>query len=138
MSVRSVASSSAEGKTARSYSNGYLQAALFRAVRLVVDTGIHAKRWTREAAIKYMLDTTGMPEAEVITEIERYIVLPGQATAYMIGKLKFLELREKARTALGDKYELRDFHRVVLQNGAVPLGILEEIIDKHIAETLAQ
>ena len=115
---------------------GYLQAALFRAVRLVVDTGIHAKKWTREEAIEYMTDNTGMPKSDVVAEIERYIVMPGQACAYMIGKLKILELRERARQALGDRFEITEFHRVVLENGAVPLSILEDQVDQWIAETL--
>lgn len=117
---------------------GYLQAALFRAVRLVVDTGIHAKKWTREEAIEYMTANTGMPNSDVVAEIERYIVMPGQACAYMIGKLKILELREKAQRELGDKFTLAGFHRAVLENGAVPLSILEELIDEYIAETKAQ
>jgi len=116
---------------------GYLQAALFRAVRLVVDTGIHSQRWTREQAIEYMTANTGMPQSDVVAEIERYIVMPGQACAYMIGKLKILELRERAQRELGDKFDLVDFHRAVLENGAVPLSILEELIDEYIARTKA-
>lgn len=113
---------------------GRLQAELFRAVRLVVDTGIHQKRWTREEAIDYMASNTGMALSDVTSEIERYIVMPGQATSYKVGMLKILELREKAKTALGDKFDLRDFHDVVLKNGAVPLAILEELIDAYIEE----
>ncbi|MBD1390710.1 DUF885 domain-containing protein [Neiella sp. HB171785] len=116
---------------------GRLVAELFRAVRLVVDTGIHAKRWTREEAIAYMLANTGMAESDVIAEIERYIVMPGQATSYKVGMIKILELREKAKAALGDKFDLRDFHDAVLKNGAVPLSILETIIDDYIEQTLA-
>ena len=116
---------------------GRLMAELFRAVRLVVDTGIHHKRWTREEAIEYMLANTGMAESDVVSEIERYIVLPGQATAYKVGMMKILELREKAMNELGDKFDLRDFHDVVLKNGAVPLDILERIVDHYIASTLA-
>ncbi|MBW3566868.1 MAG: DUF885 domain-containing protein [Proteobacteria bacterium] len=112
---------------------GVLQAALFRAVRLVVDTGIHNQRWTREEAIEYMTANTGMPQSDVVAEIERYIVMPGQACAYMIGKLKILELRERAQQELGEKFNLVDFHRAVLENGAVPLSILEELIDEYIA-----
>lgn len=114
---------------------GRLQAEMFRAVRLVVDTGIHYKRWTREEAIDYMVANTGMPTGEVVTEIERYIVMPGQACAYKIGMIKILELREKAKNSLGDKFDLREFHNVVLKNGAVPLNILEELIDEYIKET---
>jgi len=116
---------------------GRLQAELFRAVRLVVDTGLHEKRWTREQAITYMLDNTGMAESDVISEIERYIVLPGQATAYKVGMMKILYVREKAKIALGDKFVLGEFHDVVLKNGAVPLDILDRLVDKWIAKKLA-
>lgn len=113
---------------------GRLQAELFRGVRLVVDTGIHAKRWSREKAIEYMLANTGMAESDVIAEIERYFVMPGQATAYKVGMTKILELREKAQRILGDQYDVRDFHRAVLNNGSVPLNILEELVDQYIIE----
>ena len=112
---------------------GRLQAEMFRAVRLVVDTGLHAKGWSREQAIEYMVNTTGMGEAEVTSEVERYMALPGQATAYKVGQLKILELREKARAALGERFSLEDFHTVVLENGAVPLTVLERIVDEWIA-----
>ena len=112
---------------------GRLQAEMFRAVRLVVDTGIHYKKWTREEAIEYMVANTGMTTGEVVTEIERYIVMPGQACAYKIGMMKILELREKAKNELGDQFDLKEFHNVVLKNGAVPLSILEEIVDEYIA-----
>ena len=111
---------------------GRLQAEMFRAVRLVVDTGIHFKKWTREEAIDYMVTNTGMTTSEVTTEIERYIVMPGQACAYKIGMMKILELREKAKNELGENFELREFHDVVLKNGAVPLDILEQIVDDYI------
>lgn len=114
---------------------GRLQAELFRAVRLVVDTGIHHSRWTREQAIDYMKKNTGMSDRDVTAEIERYIVMPGQATAYKVGMMKILELREKAKSGLGDKFNLRDFHDVVLKNGAVPLDILEKLVDRYIAES---
>ncbi|MBV1911158.1 MAG: DUF885 domain-containing protein [Kangiellaceae bacterium] len=113
---------------------GRLQAELFRAVRLVVDTGIHSKRWTREQAIDYMVKNTGMAKSDVVSEIERYIVMPGQACAYKVGMMKILELRTKAKEALGDKFDIKDFHDVVLVNGAVPLDILEIFIDRYIAE----
>ncbi len=104
------------------YNNlGRLQDELLRAVRLVVDTGIHYKKWTREATIEYMLTNTGTPEGEVISEVERYIVIPGQACAYKIGMLKILELREKAKNQLGDQFDLAEFHDAVLKNGAMPL-----------------
>lgn len=116
---------------------GRLQAEMFRAVRLVVDTGLHQKRWTRQEAIDYMVANTGMTTGEVTTEIERYIVMPGQATAYKIGMLKILELREKAKTELGERFNLRDFHDVVLINGALPLGVLAHLVDQYIAEKKA-
>jgi len=111
---------------------GRLQAELFRAVRLVVDTGIHAKRWPREQAITYMRDKTGMGEKEVTAEIERYIVNPGQACAYKIGMLKIQELRKRAQTELGTKFDQRQFHDAVLKNGALPLDILEEQVNAYI------
>jgi uncharacterized protein (DUF885 family) len=116
---------------------GRLQAELFRAVRLVVDTGLHEKRWTREEAITYMINNTGMAESDVISEIERYVVMPGQATAYKVGMMKILDVREKAKTALGDMFVLSEFHDVVLKNGAVPLDILDQLIEKWVAEKLA-
>lgn len=116
---------------------GRLQAEMFRAVRLVVDTGMHSKRWTREQAIDYMVANTGMPEAEVVTEIERYLVDPGQALAYKVGMLKILELRERTKTALGAKFKLSDFHDEVLKNGAMPLQVLERVIDEYIARIKA-
>ena len=115
---------------------GRLQAEMFRAVRLVVDTGIHYKKWTREEAIDYMVLNTGMTTTEVATEIERYIVMPGQACAYKIGMLKILELRENAKKKLGSQFDLKEFHNVVLKNGAVPLDILEEIVGNYITESL--
>ena len=114
---------------------GRLQAELFRAVRLVVDTGIHTKRWPREQAITYMREKTGMGEKEVTAEIERYIVNPGQACAYKVGMLKLQELRTRAQNALGTKFDQRQFHDVVLKNGALPLEVLEEQIDAYIEQT---
>ncbi|MFA0812818.1 DUF885 domain-containing protein [Microbulbifer epialgicus] len=111
---------------------GRLQAEMFRAVRLVVDTGMHYKRWSREEAIEYMVEKTGMIESEVTTEIERYLVMPGQALAYKAGMLKMLELRERAHKSLGRDFDIREFHNVVLTNGAVPLAILEQQIDQWI------
>jgi uncharacterized protein (DUF885 family) len=113
---------------------GRLQAEMFRAVRLVVDTGLHAKGWSREQAIEYMAGTTGMGESEVTSEIERYMALPGQATAYKVGQLKILDLREKARAALGAAFSLKDFHTIVLESGAVPLTVLERLVDDWIAD----
>ena len=116
---------------------GRLQGELFRAVRLVVDTGIHAKRWTREQAIDYMLANTGMAESDIISEIERYIVMPGQATAYKVGMMELLSLRDEAQEALGDKFDIRDFHDVILKDGALPLTALRELVMKYIAEKQA-
>jgi uncharacterized protein (DUF885 family) len=111
---------------------GRLQAELLRAVRLVVDTGIHARRWTREKAIAYMREQTGMDEKDVTAEIERYIVEPGQACAYKIGMLKMQELRARAQAELGSKFDQREFHDTVLKNGAMPLEILEEQVMDYI------
>jgi len=112
---------------------GRLQLELLRAARLVVDTGLHAKGWSREQAINYMVSTTGMAETDVTSEVERYMALPGQACAYKVGELKILELREKAKAALGPKFNLKDFHAVVLENGGVPLTLLEQLVDEWIA-----
>lgn len=116
---------------------GRLQAELFRAVRLVVDTGIHYKRWNREEAIEYMIGNTGMAESDVVAEIERYFVMPGQALAYKVGMTKLLELRDMARAELGDRFDIRRFHNVILTNGSVPLDILEDIVMLYIAEEKA-
>lgn len=111
---------------------GRLQALLWRAARLVVDTGIHTKGWTREEAIDYMVATTGLPERDVLTEVERYIVMPGQACAYHIGYLKMLGLRQKAQSVLGEAFDLQDFHEVLLGSGGLPLALLEEVVDAYI------
>ena len=108
---------------------GQLAMELWRAARLVVDTGIHSKRWSREEAIAYLIDNTPNAEYDCIKAIERYIAMPGQATAYMIGKLRIVELREQAREALGDKFDIRLFHDTVLGSGPVPLNKLAENID---------
>jgi uncharacterized protein (DUF885 family) len=113
---------------------GRLQAEMFRSVRLVVDSGMHAKHWTREQAIAYMLEKTGMPEGDVTAEIERYLVWPGQALAYKVGMMKILELRERAKSALGAKFDIRAFHDQVLTGGSLPLSILEQKIDAWIAQ----
>ncbi len=113
---------------------GMLSTQLWRAVRLVVDTGIHSKRWTREQAIRYFRENALLSERDATKEVERYFNNPGQATSYMIGQLKILELRDRARQALGDRFDIRDFHAVVLENGAVPLDVLEELVNGYIAE----
>ena len=112
---------------------GRLQAEMFRAVRLVVDTGMHAKKWSREEAIAYMVEKTGMTEDEVTREIERYVVWPGQATAYKTGQLAILDIRAKAEAELGDKFNLRDFNEMILVDGAMPLDILRDVADDWIA-----
>lgn len=117
---------------------GMLQAQLFRAVRLVVDTGIHHERWTREEAIEYMFETTGMPRGDVVSEIERYIVMPGQACSYMVGMLHIQSLRERAEEELGEAFNLSDFHDAVLGNGALPLFLLTEEIDRWIESVKAE
>jgi uncharacterized protein (DUF885 family) len=106
---------------------GQLHDSLFRAVRLVVDTGMHSKRWTREQAVRYFSDTLGDPETGAITEVERYCVWPGQACTYMLGKLTFLAQRARAQKALGANYDIRKFHDAVLLPGALPLELLERI-----------
>jgi uncharacterized protein (DUF885 family) len=113
---------------------GHLGDELFRAARLVVDTGIHKKRWTREQAINYMVEVTGSLPESMATEVERYFVLPGQACSYKIGQLKILELRQRAKDALGSKFDIREFHNVVLKLAAAPLTILEEVVDQYIKE----
>ena len=102
---------------------GSLQSELFRAARLVVDTGLHSKKWTREEAIIYMMDNAGEVRSESESEIERYIVWPGQATSYMIGRIKIMELRERAKAELGNRFDIKDFHSVVLMNGILPLTL---------------
>jgi uncharacterized protein (DUF885 family) len=116
---------------------GRLGMELWRAARLVVDTGLHHKRWSREEAIQYLTDNTPNPPGDIRKAIERYIVYPGQATAYMIGKLKIMELRDRARTRLGDEFDIRAFHDVILTSGPVPLSIMEENVDAWIEEVSA-
>jgi len=108
---------------------GRLSMEIFRAARLVVDTGIHTKKWTREQAVQYYLNNIPNPEGDVRAEIDRYIVWPGQATAYKIGMLKIQELRKDAETRLGERFDIREFHDVVLANGSVPLKVLEELVN---------
>jgi uncharacterized protein (DUF885 family) len=112
---------------------GRLGMELWRACRLVVDTGIHHKRWSREKAIAYLTENTPNPDGDIRKAIERYVVYPGQATAYMIGKLKIMELRGRAQTELGESFDIRGFHDVILKNGPVPLSIMEENVDAWIA-----
>lgn len=124
-----------EGTYTDPYSDfGRLGSEIWRAIRLVLDTGLHAKGWTEEQAVQYFLDNSAITEAQARSEVQRYMVLPGQATSYKIGMMKILELREKAEQALGDKFDIRGFHDAVLGGGAVPLSVLEAMIDQWIAE----
>jgi uncharacterized protein (DUF885 family) len=116
---------------------GRLRDEMMRATRLVVDSGIHYKRWTREQAIDYMMNTTGMSEGDVTAEIERYFVDPGQALAYKVGMLKILALREHAKKELGDKFDLKQFHNEVLVHGALPMTLLEGVVNDWIAKRKA-
>ena len=112
---------------------GQLHDSMFRGVRLVVDSGMHAKKWSREQAVKYYVDTLGDQEASAVTEIERYCVWPGQACGYMVGKLTILHLRDKAKAALGAKFDIHKFHDTVLLSGSMPLAVLEKAVDAYIA-----
>src|SRR5205823_2669107 len=112
---------------------GRLQAELFRSARLVVDTGIHWKHWTREQGIAYMDDTLGTTGGAYTSEVERYIAWPAQALGYKIGQLKILSLRDKAQKALGSKFDFKEFHDVVLRNGTMPLATLETVVNNYIA-----
>jgi len=114
---------------------GQLHDAQLRAVRLVIDTGLHAMRWSREQAIKYYADTLGDPVSGATTEVERYCVWPGQACGYMIGKITLLRLRDKAKAALGARFDIRKFHDVVLLSGALPLAVLETVVNDFIARS---
>ena len=111
---------------------GRLKAELFRAVRLVVDTGLHHKKWTREEAIKYMAETTGTVESDVVAEIERYMIWPGQALGYKMGMINMVKLRQKAKDTLGDKFDIKGFHDLILLGGAVPMSVLNQKVDAWI------
>lgn len=117
---------------------GRLQAEMFRAVRLVVDSGLHHKRWTREQAIDYMVEKTGMPQTDVVAEIERYLVMPGQALAYKVGMNTIVELRDEARRELGEGFDLAAFHDVVLTNGSLPMTLLQQQVRVWIAAEKAK
>jgi uncharacterized protein (DUF885 family) len=113
---------------------GRLSMEIFRSARLVVDVGIHSKKWTKEQAIDYFIQNTANAPGDIKHEIERYFLWPSQATGYKIGMIKILQLREKAKQALGDKFDIKRFHSVILMNGSVPLGVLEELVDKWVEE----
>jgi len=111
---------------------GYQHDALFRAVRLVVDTGLHHLHWSRERAVRQFMDTLGDKAKAAATEVDRYCVWPGQACSYMVGKMTFLRLKDHARTALGSKFDIKDFHEAALLVGAMPLDVLKDQIDGYI------
>ena len=112
---------------------GHLQWQAFRAARLVVDTGIHAMGWSRQRAIDFMVERTGEKPDFVASEVDRYTSWPGQALAYMIGQLKIVELRDRAKVRLGERFDIRKFHQVVLDQGSVPLPMLERAVDDWLA-----
>ncbi|NCN85797.1 MAG: DUF885 domain-containing protein [Sphingomonadales bacterium] len=114
---------------------GRLTSEIWRAIRLVVDTGLHSKGWSEDQAVAYFLENSSIPEAAVRSEVRRYLVNPGQATSYKIGMIKILELRARAKEQLGDKFDIRAFHDVILGGGALPLGILEQRVDQWITAT---
>ncbi|MFW2376769.1 MAG: DUF885 domain-containing protein, partial [Cellulophaga baltica] len=114
---------------------GMLGAEMHRAIRLVVDTGLHSKGWTREEAIEYSLANEAESEAGITSEIERYMANPGQALSYKIGQLKIIELRAKAEKELGDKFDIKEFHNQVLETGCVPLALLENKINSWISNS---
>lgn len=116
---------------------GMLSAEMHRAIRLVVDAGIHSKGWTREEAIQYSLENEAESEASITSEIERYMAGPGQALSYKVGQLKILELRKGAKESLGDNFNIREFHNIVLESGCVPLTVLENKIDNWVASKIA-
>jgi uncharacterized protein (DUF885 family) len=116
---------------------GVLSYDAWRACRLVVDTGMHAKGWSRKDAIEFMLANTALAENNIVNEVDRYITWPAQALAYKVGQLKILRLRRECEKRLADRFDIREFHDVVLGNGAVPLGVLEEIVTSYMQEKRA-
>ena len=114
---------------------GALAAELWRAIRLVVDTGIHYYGWTREEVLEYMYANTAVQEARAVAEAERFMAIPGQALAYKVGQLKIIELRARAESGFGERFDIRDFHSVVLDGGPLPLAVLQARIDRWIADT---
>ena len=114
---------------------GYLQSLAFRACRLVVDTGLHAKRWTRDEAIRWFATTNGSPVAEVENEVDRYCVWPGQACGYKVGHTEINRLRDKAKAALGERFDLRLFDDAIVKGGNVPLTLLGQVTDAYVASS---
>ena len=117
---------------------GYLQSIQFRACRMVVDTGLHAKRWTREAAVQWMVDNNGSPPARMLAEVDRYCSWPGQACGYKVGHTEINRLRDRARASLGAGFDLRAFDDALVSSGAVPLTVLGQVVDDHIAARRAR
>jgi len=113
---------------------GALTYDMWRAVRLVVDTGMHYKGWSRQQAIDFFKDNAAKTEQDIVNEIDRYLIMPGQALAYKIGQLKLLELKQRAKNQLGDQFDIKEFHHAVLSQGALPLAVLEERIDDYLLE----
>jgi uncharacterized protein (DUF885 family) len=113
---------------------GMLSEDSMRAVRLVVDTGLHAKGWSRQQAVDYMLANTAMPQVEIDSEVDRYIADPGQALAYMVGRLEIQRMRRAAEQKLGDRFDIRSFHDTVLGGGSLPLGVLDQVVRAWAAE----
>jgi uncharacterized protein (DUF885 family) len=111
---------------------GRLQAQAFRAARLVVDTGIHAQKWSFDQAVDFMVQNTGVPAGNMQSEVSRYISIPGQATAYYIGYAKIMQERQRVQDALGDQFDLKEFHNILLGSGAMPLQTLDEVITRYI------
>jgi uncharacterized protein (DUF885 family) len=112
---------------------GMLSLQVWRAIRLVLDTGIHSKRWTREQAMAYFKANSSVSDKDIAREVDRYFNWPGQATSYMVGQLKITELRQRAEKALGSRFDIRDFHEAVLSQGALPLDVLDEQVNRYIA-----
>ena len=115
---------------------GALTYDMWRAVRLVVDTGMHYKGWSREQAIEFFKENAAKTEQDIINEVDRYLIMPGQALAYKIGQLKIMELKKKSKESLGEKFDIKEFHHVILGEGALPLDVLEEKIDQYIQNTM--
>ena len=116
---------------------GVLSFDAWRACRLVVDTGMHARNWSRSQAIAFMLENTALAENNIVNEIDRYITWPAQAVAYKVGQLEILRLREEAKGRLGYRFDIRDFHDSLLNNGAIPLEVLRQVMERYIADRLA-